>query len=228
MNQQHVSQVYTSPTTKEQINFLCNGMQRHCHVTEGHLRRASSYALALGQRLSMEPKDLETLRIGALLHDVGKLLVPQTILLKPERLTADEFARMAQHPGEGAEWLSGLHWMHDALPILHHHHSQWDGKGYPANIHGYDIPLPARICAIVDAYDACRTDRYYRKGMSRRDAVQVLVAGRGAYYDPELVDLFIGYLKEDGAAEDRVLPLQPYSSSRVSVVARPQRGLLPS
>lgn len=230
-----ISHIYTSQSTEEQVNFLCNAMMMHCHVTQGHLQRASDYAVALGQIKGLEPRDLETLRVGAKLHDIGKLFVPQTILIKPERLTANEFAQVRRHPVAGAEWLTGLHWTHEILSTIRHHHSQWDGKGYPASVRGYDIPLSARICAVVDAYDACRADRYYRKGMSRREAVQVLIKGSGAYYDPELVTLFINYLKTNAdAGSERILTLQQpfnermFDSESPPAAAEPQRGLLDS
>jgi putative nucleotidyltransferase with HDIG domain len=158
--------------------------------------------MALARSLGLsDERELDALRAAALLHDTGKLAVPEYILNKPGPLTASEFERMKVHADVGADILKSIDFPYPVEPIVRHHHEQWDGSGYPAGLRGHDIPLGARILSVVDCYDALTSDRPYRPRMSRQQAEQVLKDRRGKAYDPLVVDQFMKLLDELEAAE---------------------------
>jgi len=158
----------------------------HCHV-----RRVEIYAAGLGDLLGLSDKELRALRAGALLHDVGKLAVPDHILNKPDNLSSDEFEKTKIHTTIGAEILSRVSFPYPVVPIVKHHHERWDGCGYPDGLKGEDIPITARIMAIVDCFDSVREDRPFRSGMTRDEAVALLSKGAGTHFDPKIVELFV-------------------------------------
>lgn len=164
-------------------------------LTCDHCSKAAFYALRLGQILGLPSEDLEALELAAILHDVGKIKVPDEILLKPAALTEDEYAVIKCHPSWGAEMIE-----EDALQdpkrqevaeIVRHHHERFDGWGYPDGLLGERIPFLAQIIAIADAYDAMTSDRPYRSGMSIRVARSILEKERGKQFHPQLVDCFV-------------------------------------
>jgi putative nucleotidyltransferase with HDIG domain len=148
-----------------------------------------------------DEKQIDALRAAALLHDTGKLAVPEYILNKPGPLTAAEFERMKIHAAVGADILKSIDFPYPVEPIVRHHHEAWDGSGYPAGLKGQDIPLGARILSVVDCYDALTSDRPYRPRMTRAQAEQVLRDRRGKAYDPWIVDRFLEILDKLEAAE---------------------------
>ncbi len=160
--------------------------------TEAHTERVTAYALELGQSLDLGEEERAALRRGGLLHDIGKIGVPEAILKKPGPLTPEEFEVMKTHTLLGEEICRPLQSLRTALPIIRNHHERWDGKGYPDGLEGEAIPLLARIVAIADAYDAMTSDRPYRPAMSPEKAQKILEEGRGQQWDPQLVDLFLG------------------------------------
>jgi putative two-component system response regulator len=157
--------------------------------TGPHTQRVGAAAQRVGERLGLPDGELETLLRGGLVHDIGKIGIPDSVLLKPGPLSEDEMSTMRQHPVIGAEIVSPLSSAAALIPIIRHHHEHFDGSGYPDGLAGHGIPLPARIVAVCDAYDALTSDRPYRRGRSRAEALRVLKLGAGRQWDPELVEL---------------------------------------
>jgi hypothetical protein len=170
--------------------------------TGGHLRRVSEYAVVVGEKLGLRGRDLETLHYASLLHDVGKLGVPESVLRKEGPLDAQETGLMRQHPEIGARMLERLELLRAAAPLVLHHQERYDGEldgqhpGYPQGISGSQIPLGARIIAVVDAFDAMTTTRPYREAQSVEEAADVLLREKGRQFDPRVVDAFLDSLGE--------------------------------
>lgn len=163
----------------------------HCHV-----RRVQIYAAGLGRLFGLTQSEIAALKAGAVLHDVGKLAVPSHILSKPDRLTPAEFERMKIHTVVGAQILSRVDFPYPVVPIIRHHHEQWDGRGYPDQLKGEQIPLTARILAVVDCFDSVREDRPFRRGMTIEEATALLRRGSGNHFDPQVVEMFLRYLPD--------------------------------
>lgn len=163
----------------------------HCHV-----RRVQVFAVGMGEVLKLAKPEIEALRAGALLHDVGKLAVPAHILNKPGRLSAAEFEKMKIHTTVGAQLLDRVDFPYPVVPIVRHHHEHWNGGGYPDGLRGEQIPLTARIISVVDCFDAVREDRPFRRGMTRDEALALLRRGSGTHFDPQVVELFIQNLPQ--------------------------------
>lgn len=165
--------------------------------TEGHSQRVMAMTVELARLLGVPDAELEQIGYGALLHDIGKIGVPDAILHKPGPLDEDEWKIMRMHPLWGCELLKPIAFLKEALEIPCDHHERWDGSGYPRGLAGEAIPLSARIFALSDLWDACRNDRPYRKAMDEQAALSVVRAERGKTLDPQVVDAFIT-LKEAG------------------------------
>jgi HD-GYP domain-containing protein (c-di-GMP phosphodiesterase class II) len=170
--------------------------------TAGHLRRVSDYAVEVGRKLGLGGDDLEILHHASLLHDVGKLGVPESVLRKEGPLDDREIDLMRQHPEIGARMLEDLEHLRDAVPLVLHHQERFDGDlagrhpGYPKGIAGEEIPLGSRIIAVVDAFDAMTTTRSYREALSPTEAAAVIRRERGRQFDPRVVDAFLDSLAE--------------------------------
>lgn len=158
--------------------------------TEAHSRRVVHIALTIGMALGLPPAELRSLEVGAMLHDVGKIGVPDSILRKPGPLTSDEWLVMRQHPQIGCTILAELGFLKTALPLVLHHHERWTGDGYPDRLKGNDIPLGARIFAIADAYDVIRSRRVYKPPYSHRTAVDIIRRDTGTHFDPRVSQAF--------------------------------------
>src|SRR5262249_40046441 len=154
------------------------------------------YATEMGKLLRVSESELRALFAGALLHDIGKLAVPEYILNKPGKLTEAEFAKMKIHPTVGGDILRRVNFPYPVEDIVRYHHEKWDGSGYPRGLRTEQIPLVARIISVVDFYDATRCDRPYRKGMKREDSLALLQKMSGTSFDPRVVELFIGHVVE--------------------------------
>jgi len=161
----------------------------HCHV-----RRVQIYAAGLGEVLRLSKAEIAALKAGALLHDIGKLAVPAHIINKPGRLTPAEFEKMKIHTTVGAQILSRVNFPYPVMPIVRHHHEQWDGLGYPDGLKGEQIPITARVISVVDCFDSVREDRPFRRRMTRDEAIAFLLRGAGNHFDPKVVELFIEHL----------------------------------
>lgn len=164
--------------------------------TEGHTQRVTDMTLRLARKMGLSEERLTLIKRGALLHDIGKMGVPDTILLKPEELSREEQRIMRQHPQLAYDMLEPIAYLRDALNIPYCHHEKWDGTGYPRGLAGTQIPLEARLFAIVDVWDAITTDRPYRKGWSREKALDYIRAESGKYFDPQLAEMFLKEMEE--------------------------------
>lgn len=166
--------------------------------TAAHLQRISSYCRLLGEKLRLAPGEIEVLTLAAPMHDVGKIGVPDSVLLKPGRLDDDEWVLMRQHPLIGGRLLanSGSRLLQMGEVIALHHHEKWDGSGYPHGRSGEDIHIWGRICAVADVFDALTSVRPYKRALTVEEAVGVMREGRGAHFDPHVLDLFLDHLPE--------------------------------
>jgi putative nucleotidyltransferase with HDIG domain len=174
--------------------------------TEGHAQRVTSLTLALARRLGVPEERLPHIRRGALLHDIGKIGVPDHILKKPGPLDEEEWEIMRQHPLWAYEMLKDIPYLQPALAIPLFHHERWDGSGYPSGLVGTAIPLAARIFAVVDVYDALTSDRPYRSAWSREKALAYLKEQRGKLFDPRVVDAFLETMQSEGPPADAKEP----------------------
>lgn len=165
--------------------------------TEGHSERVAAYTMAMANRLKLSPTELADIERGALLHDIGKIGVPDSILYKPEPLTPQEWEIMKQHPAIGYRMCMKVDALRPAAPIVLHHHERWDGQGYPYGLAGEAIPLGARIFAIADTLDAMTSDRPYRKAMSFAEAREEIIRCAGTQFDPDMVKLFLEIPEEE-------------------------------
>lgn len=159
--------------------------------TEGHSRRVVEMTLKLAAAMGMDDEELEQVQRGAVLHDVGKMGVPDNILLKPGPLDDNEWDTMRQHPQMAHDWLADIDYLAPALAIPYCHHERWDGSGYPQGLSGHDIPLPARIFAVVDVFDALCSNRPYRQAWSRQEAIDHIRDQAGKQFDPAVVRHFL-------------------------------------
>ena len=178
------------------IESLAIAIDAKDQTTHGHVRRTQIYATQMGKLFNVSPKELQALHAGALLHDIGKLAVPEYILNKPGKLTEAEFAKMKIHPTVGGDILKRVNFPYPVEDIVRYHHEKWDGSGYPKGLKGERIPLVARIISVVDFYDATRCDRPYRKGMKREDSLNLLRGMVGSSFDPRVVETFIQHVEE--------------------------------
>jgi len=186
------------------VEALATAIDARDQVGVGHVRRTQIYAVGLGRLMDLSEGEIDALRTGALLHDIGKLAVPDHILNKPGRLTQAEMEKTKIHSSVGASILEKVGFPTPVVPTVKYHHEFWDGSGYPEGLRGSQIPLTARILAVADAFDTLRGARPYRPAISREDACSFLRAGSGSQFDPKLVDLLIRNLRtfeEEIAAE---------------------------
>ncbi len=165
--------------------------------TEGHTQRVTEMALKLARAAGITETELVHVRRGALLHDIGKMGVPDHILLKPDKLTDEEWVAMRKHPTFAFELLSPIAYLRPALDIPHCHHEKWDGSGYPRGLKGEQIPLAARLFAIIDVWDALRSDRPYRQGWSKEKVIEHIKSLSGTHFDPKAVELFFNMMNEE-------------------------------
>jgi putative nucleotidyltransferase with HDIG domain len=179
---------------RETIEALAVAINAKDEVTHEHVLRVQIYAMGVARLLGCSEEEIEALRAGALLHDIGKIAVPDHILNKPGKLTAAEFEQMKMHTLAGAQILSRVEFPYPIVPIVRSHHERWDGGGYPDGLRGEEIPLTARILSVVDCYDAVREDRQYRKGLTREQAIDLIMQGSGTQYDPRVVGAFLANL----------------------------------
>ncbi len=165
--------------------------------THGHSERVVTYSLRLGREYGLDSQRIKALEFGSLLHDIGKIGVPDSILRKPAKLTDDEWVLMRQHPVHGQQILRGIEFLEGAARVVAQHHEKWDGSGYPVGLSGEDIDLCARIFAVADAFDAMTSDRVYRKGKPYQAAAQELDDWAGRQFDPKVVEAFHRVPEED-------------------------------
>jgi putative nucleotidyltransferase with HDIG domain len=184
-------------TTYDQtLGALSSALDARDRETEGHSSRVARIASHLARRLGLPPVQAKTLERGSILHDIGKIGISDTILLKPGTLSDQEWQVMRQHPDIGARIIEGIPFLQDTLPVIRYHQERWDGSGYPSGLKGHEIPLLARIFAIVDVFDALTNDRPYRKRSSVRESIAYLSEKAGALFDPDIVAEFETMVKD--------------------------------
>jgi len=182
------------------VETLAMAIDAKDQITHGHIRRVQCYAIGLAKVMGFsDEKEIRAIEAAALLHDMGKLAVPEHILNKPGKLTASEYERIKLHSSVGAQILSAIDFPYPVVPIVRHHHENWDGTGYPDGLSGVNIPLGARIMAVVDCYDALTSDRPYRPALSDEEALAIIEERKGTMYDPTVTDAFVKVHSEIGA-----------------------------
>ncbi len=191
------------------LEVLGNAVAKRDHGTIAHNYRVTLYAYSLGQAAGHSEEDMRRLIKGAFLHDVGKIGISDTILLKEGSLTENEFQIMKGHVRHGSDIISGYPWLSDCLDVVFHHHEKFDGTGYIAGLKGEEIPINARIFAVADVFDALTSVRPYKPALSYEETVEIMKRGRGSHFDPEVIDglLLIGeslYHEIRHADEDRL------------------------
>lgn len=163
--------------------------------TAGHSHRVAGYSVLAGEEMDFTGQEIFMLRLGALLHDLGKINVSKEILNKSGGLTEEEWEQIKAHPKNGAEIIQKVDFFKDLVSVVYHHHEYYNGHGYPGELAGSEIPVQARIIAVADAYEAMTSTRPYRKGYSHHDALSRLKEGKGWQFDPDVVDCFIKSMK---------------------------------
>ncbi len=191
LSKNELQQLYTS--TVESLALAIDAKDRY---TNEHIQRVKEVAVRIGIKLGLEGDDLRALETGALLHDIGKLAIPEQILSKAGRLTEEEFEKIKSHPDMGAKILQPVPFPFPVMPIVRHHHERWDGTGYPSGLVGEAIPLGARILAVADVYDALTSDRSYRRGWPTEKTMAHIRANSGSHFDPAVVNAFFEIVDE--------------------------------
>jgi diguanylate cyclase (GGDEF)-like protein/putative nucleotidyltransferase with HDIG domain len=187
VEKKHVQEV--SSLHLRTIEALALAIEAKDHTTHGHLQRVQVYAIEMAKDLGLNEEECNALRAASLLHDIGKLAVPEHIISKPGRLTPEEFEKMKIHPVVGAEILERVKFPYPVVPIVRAHHEKWDGSGYPYGLSGESIPIGARILSVVDCLDALATDRQYRRALPLEEAMKVVISESGKAFDPKVVDV---------------------------------------
>ncbi len=206
------------------IEALALAIEAKDHTTHDHLQRVQVYAIEVGKELGLDEAQLEALRAAALLHDIGKLAVPEHIISKPGKLTREEFEKMKIHPVVGAEILERVRFPYPVTPIVRYHHEKWNGSGYPDGLKGEDIPIGARILAAVDCLDALASDRQYRRALPLQESMQRVVAESGVSFDPQVVHVLERrYIELEAMAQARHVEM-----AKLSTDLKIERGLAPA
>jgi HD-GYP domain-containing protein (c-di-GMP phosphodiesterase class II) len=180
----------------EFVGSLASALDVRDGYTSGHSRRVSQLSCAVAAVLQLDSKEIERIRVGAMLHDIGKIGISDTLLQKSGRLTSEEFEIVKEHPIFGRRILEGVQGFQPYLGAVELHHENWDGTGYPKGLKGDETPIDARIIHVADAYDAMTTNRSYRRGMTHKKALSILVKYAGTQFDPRIVDIFVNLPEE--------------------------------
>jgi putative nucleotidyltransferase with HDIG domain len=206
------------------IETLALAIEAKDHTTGDHLQRVRVYAMELGKDLGLSPSEMQALQAASVLHDIGKLAVPESIISKPGKLTPEEFEKMKIHPIVGAEIVEQVRFPYPVAPIVHSHHEKWDGSGYPDGISGEAIPIGARILSAVDCLDALASDRQYRRALPLDEAMAHVVRESGKAFDPRVVAaLQTRYIELEHLARSQKSEERP----KLSLDVRVERGAAP-
>ena len=217
-NRTHLAQMEQERTHMQALNglhlrtieALALAIDAKDHTTHDHLQRVQLYAVELGKDLGVSETELDALTAAAVLHDIGKLAVPESIISKPGKLTRSEFEKMKIHPVVGAEILERVEFPYPVVPIVRAHHEKWDGSGYPYGLRGEEIPIGARILSVVDCLDALASDRQYRRALPLDEAMARVASEAGTAFDPKVVQaLQARYRELEGRAKTTETPRQP-------------------
>src|SRR6202051_2406503 len=224
VEKRHVEQI--ASLNMRTIEALALAIEAKDHTTHTHLQRVRTYAVAVAAQLNLPEDEIEALRAAALLHDIGKLAVPEQIINKPGKLTAEEFEKMKVHPIVGAEILERVAFPYPVAPIVRSHHERWDGTGYPEGLSGVEIPIGARILAAVDCLDALASHRQYRQALPLGEAMDKVKEKSGSWFDPQVVDILLrSYVDLERKAQ---MTEETLVSHGLSKMVRVERGLAPA
>jgi len=180
----------------EMVIAFSEALDAKDQYTAGHSQRVMEYSVGIAKRMKLNEDDVERLRKSAILHDIGKIGIPDIVLHKKTKLTKDEYAVIKSHPEIGATILKSIKSFKDFVPSVYHHHERYDGGGYPQGIHGEKIPLHARIIAVADSFDAMTSNRPYRKAFPFETALSEIEKNRGIQFDPYIAGVFIEIFKD--------------------------------
>jgi putative nucleotidyltransferase with HDIG domain len=199
LQSQELAEAYArlEQSSMEAIESLNATVDARDPYTAGHSQRVQRIALAIGEEMQLAPERMRVLAYGALFHDIGKLGVPDAILLKPGRLTEEEYAIIKRHAEEGARIVERFSPLRPAVPVIRHHHEQYTGGGYPLGLEGRNIPIEAAVVGLADAWDAMTTDRPYRSALTDADALEEIRTCSGSQFDPAIVEAFLAAYDRD-------------------------------
>ncbi|MTI49741.1 MAG: HD-GYP domain-containing protein [Firmicutes bacterium] len=192
----------------ETIQALSKTIEAKDAYTRGHTTRVEEYSIKLAKAVKLSHKQIENIKMAALLHDIGKIGIDDNILKKPGRLTEEEYKAIQEHPIIGAEILKDVDFLKDIIDIVKHHHERYDGKGYPDGLKGENIPMESSILAIADAYDAMTSDRPYRSALDKKEAIEEVKGSAGTQLHPKLSEIFVGIIKSELQAEEKAKSLK--------------------
>jgi putative two-component system response regulator len=187
---QQVHMVQLEQSYEASLTVLANVIEERDAYTRGHVERVRDYSMAMYRQLGLPDTRRRAVRFGAILHDIGKVLVRESTLTKPGALSIEEWTEIRQHPLVGAEMLKDIAYLSEAIPIIRHHHERWDGRGYPAGLVQEEIPIEARIVAVADSFDALTTTRSYHPAWSLLKAREEILRCSGTYFDPRVIHAF--------------------------------------
>jgi putative nucleotidyltransferase with HDIG domain len=196
--QQHAREI--TQLNEELLLALSHAVDLRDPDVQDHSKNVARYATLIAQELNLPPERVELVRKAGLLHDIGKLGIPETILFKPARLTATEYDIIKQHSDMGADIVAEAHSLQAIVPFIRHHHERFDGQGYPAGLPGPEIPLEARILSVADTVEAMASDRPYRRAQSPADILAEIQNHAGTQFDPTVVNAFVKVVKGAGEA----------------------------
>lgn len=182
---------------KNTVIAMSNAVDARDEYTAGHSSRVTELSLLIAQKMHIDEHYKKAIEYGTLFHDIGKIGIPDYILNKPTTLTKEEFDLIKSHPSTGTRILQDISFLQDSLPLILHHHERFDGKGYPNNLKGHDIPLGSRIIAIADTFDAMTSDRPYRKALDKEVAIKEIIKYSGTQFDPDIVSVFLKIIQND-------------------------------
>jgi polar amino acid transport system substrate-binding protein len=190
---------------EELLHSLAKVIDMRDSYTMGHSSAVSEYATQIAEQLHLSVERVDLIRTGALLHDIGKIGIPDSILFKPGPLTDDEFEFIKEHPVRGAELVRTNKCLRDMVPLIRHHHERFDGQGYPDGLQGHEISLEARILCVADSVQAMESDRPYRKALSRHEIISEIKENAGTQFDPIIVKAFLKIIHKEGSVPIRSL-----------------------
>ncbi|MGB9811987.1 MAG: HD domain-containing phosphohydrolase, partial [Dictyoglomus turgidum] len=179
------------------ITVLVKTLEYYDRYTQGHSERVARYAVKIAERIGLDRERIKRVYWASLVHDIGKIYIPQDLLNKNGRFTEDEYEFVKIHPVKSEEILSQVEELKDLGKIVRHHHERWDGKGYPDGLSGENIPLESRIIAVADAFEAMTAERPYKRALSLKEAIQEIEKNKGTQFDPFLAEIMIGIIKEE-------------------------------
>jgi putative nucleotidyltransferase with HDIG domain len=178
------------------VETMVQALDARDPYTAGHSHRVSATSTAIAERMGLPRKQIEIIRIGSLLHDIGKIGVPDAVLQKPGKLSPDEYTAIQQHTAIGKKILEKVGHFQKFLPFAELHHENYGGNGYPHGLKGEEIPLPVRIVHVADVFDALRSDRAYRAAMAEYEVMETMIRGSGKLFDPAVVEVFLAVVRE--------------------------------